>query len=599
MSALKRMLPYVKPYTLETILLVVTAVLIVVMELVAPRALNYIIDNGIQETDMAVIIKGSVLMLVAALIGAVATLGQGVFRARLSQGLAYDLRNILFTHIQSFSLANLDYMKTGQLMTRLSSDVDLVRMFVSAGFALLLRILLMIAGSVIMMLLIDWQLAVIMLVLLPCAGILIWFVMHLARPIFTIVQQKLSALNTTVQENLAGVQVVKAFVQERFEIKRFNTHNSEYMLESIKVGRILAVALPLLTLLTNIGLIAITTFGGISVIDGRLTIGELVAFNSYLLISMAPLMLLGNILTMVSRAEASAERVWEVLDTQPALKLIDNPYSSQSITGEITLKDISFQYGGVNHLEEGSPVDSTRVNGRKVVNGISLDIHAGQRVALLGATGSGKSTLISLIPRFYDPASGSIIIDGTDVKDWDLQALRKNIGFVLQETTLFSGTIRQNIAYGMPNASLEEVIAAAQISQAHDFISGLPDGYESWVEERGANLSGGQKQRIAIARALLISPKILILDDSTSSVDMRTETLIQESLDKVSADMTIIIVAQRLSSVINADQICVIENGRIEATGTHEELLQKNEIYQEIYYSQLGNGSPVSEQAAG
>jgi ATP-binding cassette subfamily B protein len=472
-------------------------------------------------------------------------------------------------------------------------------MFVSAGFALLLRILLMIAGSVLMMLLIDWQLAIIMLVLLPCAGLLIWFVMHLARPIFTIVQQKLSALNTTVQENLAGVQVVKAFVQERFEINRFNTYNSDYMLESIRVGRILAVALPLLTLLTNIGLIAMIAFGGLSVINSRLTIGELVAFNSYLLISMAPLMLLGNILTMVSRAEASAERVWEVLDTQPTLKLINNPYISHSITGEISLVDVAFQYDGVNHLDEGSPAVSTRVNGRKVVDVISLEIQAGQRVAFLGATGSGKSTLISLIPRFYDPSSGSIMIDGRDVKDWDLQALRRNIGFVLQETTLFSGTIHQNIAYGRPNASLDEVIAAARIAQAHDFISALPDGYESWVEERGANLSGGQKQRIAIARALLISPKILILDDSTSSVDMGTETLIQESLDQITDELTIIIVAQRLSSVINADQICVIDSGRIEATGTHEELLQKSEIYQEIYYSQLGNGSSVQDQAAG
>lgn len=599
MSALKRMLPYVKPYTLETILLVVTAVLIVGMELVAPRALKFIIDEGIQETNLTVIIQGSGLMLIAAVIGAGATLGQGVFRARLSQGLAYDLRNILFTHIQSFSLANLDYMKTGQLMTRLSSDVDLVRMFVSAGFALLLRILLMIAGSVLMMLLIDWQLAIIMLLLLPCAGLLIWFVMHLARPIFTIVQQKLSALNTTVQENLAGVQVVKAFVQERFEINRFNKYNSDYMLESIRVGRILAVALPLLTLLTNIGLIAMITFGGLSVINSRLTVGELVAFNSYLLISMAPLMLLGNILTMVSRAEASAERVWEVLDTQPALKLINNPYISHSITGEVSLIDVSFQYDGINHLDEGSTGVPTRVNGRKVVDGISLEIRAGQRVAFLGATGSGKSTLISLIPRFYDPSIGSIMIDGRDVKDWDLQALRRNIGFVLQETTLFSGTIHQNIAYGKPNASLDEVIAAARIAQAHDFISALPGGYESWVEERGANLSGGQKQRIAIARALLISPKILILDDSTSSVDMATETLIQESLDQITDDLTIIIVAQRLSSVINADQIYVIDNGRIEAMGTHEELLQKSEIYQEIYYSQLGNGLPVQDQAAG
>lgn len=599
MTALRRMFPFIKPYTVVAVLLVTTTILVVAMELIVPRALNYIIDSGIRMKNLTAIVQGSVLMLVAALISAGATLGLGVFRARLSQGLAYDLRNILFTHIQSFSFANIDYMQTGQLMTRLSSDVDLVRMFVSAGLALLLRIFLMISGSVLMMLIIDWQLAMIMFVLLPCAGLVIWIIMRLARPVFTIVQQKLSALNTIVQENLAGVQVVKAFVQENREINLFNTQNSAYMQQSIKVGRVIAVALPLLTLITNLGTIAMVLFGGLSVITQRLTVGELVAFNSYLLISMAPLMLLGNILTMVSRAEASAERVWEVLDTQPALKNASQPHKAPAIHGAISFRNVMFHYNGGGNLVDGFGTNSNSNGGRLVVNGINLDISAGQRVALLGATGTGKSTLVSLIPRFYDTYSGYIKIDDINVKDWDLLTLRKGIGIVQQDTTLFSGTIYENIAYGRPGAPLEDVIKASKAAQVHDFISALPDGYDSWVEERGANLSGGQKQRIAIARALLISPGILIFDDSTSAVDMQTEALIQESLDQIPGNPTIIIVAQRLSSVINADQIFVIDNGKIESSGSHQELLQVSPIYQEIYRSQLGNGTSIISKPAG
>jgi ATP-binding cassette subfamily B multidrug efflux pump len=592
MNSLKRMTPFVRPYRWVAFWLVITVILPVAMELIVPRALRYVIDQGIEPGQMDAILRGSAWMLVTALLGSLATLGQGVCRAQLSQGLAYDMRNRLFAHIQTFSFANLDQMQTGQLMTRLSSDVDLVRGFVSNGLALLLRAVLMILGSLIFMITTDAKLSLIMLVLLPLAALLIGGVMWLARPLFMVVQAKLSALNTSVQENLAGVQVVKAFVREHFEIRRFQDHNQSFMQENIKVGRLMAVAMPVLTLLTNLGIVSVVWFGGLDVTGGRLTLGELVAFNNYLMIGMAPLMLLGNMLTMVSRADASAQRFWEVLDTQPAVEVIPNPHRAAKIQGQVTFDSVIFHYDGDN--PENGNGGSNHRGGRNVLDGISFNVQPGQRVALLGATGSGKSTLVNLIPRFYDVNQGHIRIDGVDVRAWDPESLRKKIGVVLQQTTLFSGTIRENIAYGRPNATLEEVVAAAQAAQAHDFILAMPQDYDSQVEERGANLSGGQKQRVAIARALLVSPGILILDDSTSAVDMETEAKIQAALDHLMARSTTFLVAQRVSSVLNADQIFVLDRGQIAAQGTHRELLESSPIYQEIYQSQMGPNPAVN-----
>jgi ATP-binding cassette subfamily B protein len=587
---------FIRPYWAVAILLAITVILPVAMELLVPRALRYVIDAGINAGDMQAIVGGVMVMLGAALVGVVATLGQGVCRARLSQGLAYDMRNAMFAHIQTFSFANLDHLQTGQLMTRLSSDVDLVRMFVGNGLALFLRAILMILGSVVMMYLVDAQLALIMIVILPLAGLVIWGTMHLAQPMFTVVQQKLSLLNAIVQENLAGVQVVKAFVRERYEIDRFGEYNDDYMMEHIRVDRLMAAALPLLTILSGLGTVAAVWFGGSSVIGGQLTVGQLVAFNSYLLIGMAPLLLLGNILNMFTRADASARRVWEILDMQPALPAAELPYTAEKLDGRVSFRDVSFHYAansnnqvfqkkgpGLSSDEEKKLVSAAS---RTVLHDISFDVAPGQQVALLGATGSGKSTLVHLIPRFYDSSTGQITIDGVDVRDWDQEMLRRQIGIVLQQTTLFSGTVRQNIAYGRPEATLEEVVAAAKEAQAHHFIMAMPGGYDAVVKERGANLSGGQKQRIAIARALLISPAILILDDSTSAVDVQTEARIQEALQKLKRQSTTFIVAQRLSSVLDADKILILDNGRLVDQGTHAELLQSSTIYQEIVASQ-------------
>jgi ATP-binding cassette, subfamily B, multidrug efflux pump len=552
--------------------------------------LQYVIDDGIRDKNMNAVWLGALVMLGGAVVGAVGTLGQGVCRAQLSQGMAFDMRNDLFQHIQALPFATLDRLQTGGLMTRMSSDVDIIRMFSSSGLALLLRALLMIFGSVVMVLLTDWQLALIMLISLAIAGVLIWNFMRLARPLFEIVQERLSALNTIVQENLAGAQVVKAFVREPYEINRFADHNTNYMAQNIYVGRIMSLVMPTLTILTNVGLVAVIWFGGVDAINGRISIGELIAFNNYLMIGMTPLLLLGNMLTMASRAEASAARVLEIFNT-PLQTRSAAAHQSDHMRGHIAFENVTFRYKTVDTNHAGPQENGTASpNGsRNVLDHVNFSVEPGQRVALLGTTGTGKSTLISLITRFYDVTEGRILVDGVDVREWDADALRSQIGIVLQETILFSGTVHENIAFGQPDASRDDVIAAARAAQAHEFVMSMPDGYDSVVEARGANLSGGQKQRLAIARAMLIAPRILILDDSTSAVDLDTEIKIQDALEQRMADTTTIIIAQRINSVLNADQIIVLDGGRIVANGPHHDLIQTCAIYQEIYQSQLGN----------
>ena len=616
MRGLARVIRYVGPYKWMAVLGLVTTILPVLMELVTPRMVQFIIDQGIRAGDMVAVWQGSGVMLLAALGGAATTIGQGIARAQISQGIAFDLRNDMFRHIQRFSFANLDRMQTGQLMTRVSNDVDVARMFLSAGLALLLRTVLMVIGSLAMMLIIDWQLSLVMVAMLALSGAVIFWLLRVVGPLFSIVQQKLGRLNTQVQENLAGVHVVKAFVREQHEIDLFNVQNQEYMEQNIKVGRYLAVVMPVLLVLTNVGATLAIWRGGLDVIGGRLTIGELVAFSNYMLIGMSPLLLLSNILSMISRAEASAKRIMEVQDTEPAIQAPLSPIVAKEPEGEITFENVSFHYsgsrtgeapgssvnGGEDALTRGSMSDGSSANGQgtqrsgngrnravgeEVLDGIHLRAAPGQKVALMGSTGSGKSTLVNLIPRFYDAVNGEIRLDGIDVRDWEPTQLRKHIGVVLQQTTLFAGTVRENISYGRPDASMEEVVSASEAAQAHSFIMRMPEGYESSVEARGANLSGGQKQRIAIARALLTKPAVLILDDSTSAIDLDTELRLQEALKEKLDGTTTFLVAQRISSVVDADMILVLDNGKIAAQGPHEELLASSGIYQEIYYSQF------------
>lgn len=588
MKSLWRISKFMKPYGWFLFFGFWTTVLPVAMELSVPRLLQLMIDEGIRPRDMDRILLGAALMFVAALVGAASTLGQGYCRAVVSQGLAYDIRHALFRHIQSLSFANLDQMQTGQLMTRVSSDVDVVRMFSSAGLSLILRVLVMIFGSMIMLLLTDWELSLIMFAVAGLSAIFIRYLMVQATRIFTVVQQRLGALNTLVQENLAGIQVVKAFVRGPFEIERFAVSNDDYRQTNIEVGNLLAVAMPVLQVLTNVGTVAVLWFGGLSVLGDRLTLGELIAFNNYLMIGMGPLLFLGNLLMMAARAEASAERVLEVLNTQPALPIAPAPHQAGRLLGRVAFDNVSFHYSRRGPNQDNG---ATGVSGDDVLHGISFVVEPGQQIALLGATGAGKSTLVNLIPRFYDVNGGKVSVDGVDVKTWDGSALRSRIGMVLQESILFSGTVRDNIAYGDAAATLDDVIAAAKAAQAHEFITGMPAGYDSRIEAGGANLSGGQKQRIAIARALLIQPGILIFDDSTSAVDMETEAKIQAALENLAAGRTTFIIAQRITSVLKADQILVLDQGRIAARGAHQQLLASSDIYREIYQSQLGEAN--------
>ena len=588
MKSLWRISRFMRPYGWYVFFGFLTTVLPVAMELSVPRLLQFMIDEGIRPRALDMILLGAFWMFIAAMIGAASTLGQGWCRAVVSQGVAFDLRHALFRHIQSLSFANLDQMQTGRLMTRVSSDVDVVHMFASAGLALLLRVLLMIVGSMVMLLLTDWQLSLIMFAVAGVSAVFIRYLMQRATSLFTVVQQKLGALNTLVQENLAGIQVVKAFVRGRFEIEQFSASNDDYRERNIEVGVLIAVSMPVLQLLTSVGTVAVLWFGGASVIGNRLTVGELIAFNNYLMIGMSPLLFLGHLLLMAARAESSAERVLEVLETEPILQIAEEPHRAQRIRGRVVFENVSFHY---SRSGNGKSNGASGVSGDDVLHGISFVAEPGAQVALLGATGSGKSTLVNLIPRFYDVSGGAVSVDGVNVRDWEPAALRAQIGMVLQESTLFSGSVRDNVAYGAPDATQDAVIEAAQAAQAHDFIMAMPQGYDSVVEAGGANLSGGQKQRIAIARALLIRPGILIFDDSTSAVDMETEYKIQGALADLAAETTTFIIAQRITSVLGADQILVLDHGRIAERGTHQQLLEAGPIYREIYESQLGEAA--------
>jgi ATP-binding cassette subfamily B protein len=433
-------------------------------------------------------------------------------------------------------------------------------------------------GSVFMLITTSTQLSLLMLALLPVIVGFIWFFGVRARPLYMKVQQKLDRLNQVMQENLAGMRVVKAFVRDEHEKARFDRANRDLTAENIRVMQLLAVLLPTMFFLVNLGVVGVVWLGGRMVILGDFGMGEIVASVNYIMYSLFPLMMLGTMIGPLSAADASAERIWEILDSDAEVQSRPQARALPSVAGRVGFEDVCFSY---NHGCDES-----------VLNGVNLVAEPGQTVAILGATGSGKSSLIHLIPRFYDVERGRVTLDGVDVRDIPLDALRASMGIALQEAVLFSGTVRDNIRYGRPDAADEEVVAAAKAAQAHDFVVAFPEGYDTMLGQRGVNLSGGQKQRIAIARALLVRPKVLILDDSTSSVDVETEAKIEIALEGLMADCTTFVVAQRISTVLNADKIVVLERGQVAAVGTHAELMASSPIYQEIYESQLGDGRP-------
>ncbi|MCI0711652.1 MAG: ABC transporter ATP-binding protein/permease [Chloroflexi bacterium] len=545
--------------------------------LAVPLITRYIIDDGLNprnpaEGDEALIITLTVLMVVLSIVGGIFTFLQGYLGEKVSQGIAFDLRNNLYEKIQRLSFSYHDKAQTGQLMTRATSDVEIFRNFIGQGFFLLINSILLIVGIVVILFALDWRLTLIMIpLLLLMTGIFAVFGGRM-RPIFQAIQERLSVFNTILQENLTGIRVVKAFNREPYERQRFQDANYALMNTSLRSSRVMATLFPTAILVAGISLIVIVWIGGYLAVESDLQLGELTAFTSYLALLFIPIAQLGFIVASASQASASAARIFEILDAHSDIEDKLGAPELGEIQGRVTFEHVTFRY-----FESSA----------NVLTNVSFEATPGQTVALLGATGSGKSTIINLIPRFYDPTEGIIRIDGTDIRNVTLESLRRQIGIVLQETTLFTGNIRDNISYGRPNATEEEIIAAAQAAAAHDFIMEFPNGYDTDVGERGVTLSGGQKQRIAIARALVLDPRILILDDSTSSVDLTTEAIIQQALDRLMEGRTSFVIAQRISTVLNADQILVLDKAKIIASGTHEELLASNAIYADIYQSQL------------
>jgi ATP-binding cassette subfamily B protein len=576
MSSSLKLGRFLKPYWRWAILAPLLMALEVAMDLMQPRLIARIIDQGIARMDLSVVIRTGVLMVAFALVGAIGGVGCTVFSILASQGFGTDLRSAVFRRVQAFSFGDLDKLGTGQLVTRLTNDVTQIQELVSMGLRIMVRAPLLLVGSMIMAIITSPRLALMLLVLGPFVlGALAWVISRAYR-LFGAVQRKLDDLNTVMQENLAGVRVVKAFVRADHEKGRFTRTNDSLMAQTIRAGRTVAFAMPAVMLALNLGVVGSVWFGGLQVAAGGLQVGELVAFINYLMRSLMAMMFVSMLIVRAARAQASADRVQEVLVREPEVQNRAGALPSFDPQGRVAFEDVTFSYAGDKQ--------------NTVLNGINFVAEPGQTVAVLGATGSGKSSLVHLVPRFYDVTAGRITIDGIDVRDVDQAALRRRIGIALQESVLFSGTIRDNIRYGRPDATDEEVIAAAKVAQAHDFISEFPDGYDSTVGQRGVNLSGGQKQRIAIARALLLRPAVLILDDSTSSVDVETETRIQDALQELMHNRTSLVIAQRISTVLNAHKIVVLDRGQIAAEGTHRELLVSSPIYGEIYESQLGDG---------
>lgn len=547
------------------------------MDLMQPRLIQRIVDVGIAHLDMAVVINTGLLMMGLALIGAAGGIACTIFAVMASLGFSTDLRSALFSKVHSLSFGNLDDLETGQLITRLTNDVTQIEQIVSMMLRIMVRAPLLLIGSLGMAISTSPQLASMLLVLGPLVLLILVWIIKKAYPMFSEVQRRLDRVNTVMQENLAGVRVVKAFVRDTYEIQRFGTVNNDLMRQTIRAARTSALTWPFMMLTLNLGVVAAVWFGGRQVMLGTLHVGALIAFVNYLMRTLMAMMFVSMLTMRLARAQASAERIREVLDSEPEVRNAPNAIAEFAPQGRVTFEGVTFSYDNDGH--------------DPVLKDISFVAEPGQTVAILGATGAGKSSLIHLIPRFYDVTEGRITLDGVDVREVDKSALRRNIGIALQESVLFTGTIRDNIRYGRPDASDEEVVAAAKAARAHDFIVTFPDGYDTELGQRGINLSGGQKQRIAIARALLMQPAVLILDDSTSSVDVETETEIQEALEKLMKDRTSFVVAQRISTVLNAHKILVLDDGRIAAEGTHSELLATSPIYREIFDSQLGNGA--------
>lgn len=575
---MRKLMKYLKPYWKATILAPLFMIIEVSMDLLQPKLMAEIVNHGVFNNDLEFILKTGSLMILAALFGLLGGVGCTVFASKASVNFAADVRKDAFDKVQTFSFKNLDQFEGGSLITRLTNDVVQLQIFVLMALRSIRSPLLTI-GSVIMVFTISIKLAIIFVLTIPILLVVLYLLIRYAFPLYSTVQQKLDKVNSVLQENLMGIRVVKAYVRTDYENTRFSRTNTDYTDMAVRATRLVSLNMPVMMIIINVSLVIILWFGAGQTWNGSLQIGDLIAFINYVTQVLSAIMMIGMIMMNISRAKVSADRVQEVLNTDSDLTDYKGAVSHVITRGEVMFDHVSFGYS-----------DRSK---ETVLKDITFLVEAGQTVAVLGATGSGKSTLVSLIPRLYDVSAGRVLIDGKDIRNMSLEHLRTQMGVVLQQTILFSGTIRDNICYGMPYATQEDVEKAAKAASAHDFIMSMPDGYDTILGQRGVNLSGGQKQRISIARALLIRPSILILDDSTSAVDLGTESRIQKAIKELMEESTTFLIAQRISSVLEADKILVLDDGKIVAEGTHQELMCQSEVYQEIYRSQLGKEEVV------
>ena len=583
LQAVRRALAYLRRYRREAVGAVVALLLVAAANLATPQLIRVAIDVGFTQAQPSVLAEAVAGLVAVAFVRGLFTFLQGYLAERASQGVAYDLRDALFAQIEHLSFSYYDRAQTGQLVTRATNDVEQVRTFVGTGVIQLVASLALLVGTA---LILGWLNLRLTIAALLTIGPILWLLASFVRrvgPLFGQVQQLLGGLNTILQEDLSGIRVIRAFGREGYELERYQQANTELLERNVMTVRALANNFPLVFFFANLGTLVVIGFGGALVMGGSLSIGELIAFNAYLAFLLQPILTIGFLAAAISRAGASATRIFDVLDAPSDIQDRPGARPLPPMAGEVVYDQVSFRYPGAD---------------ADVLCDVSFSVQPGQTVAILGTTGAGKSTLVNLLPRFYDVTHGSVRIDGHDVRDVTLDSLRCEISIVLQDALLFGGSVRDNIAYGKPDATQAEIEDAARAAQAHGFIAELPQGYETIVGERGIGLSGGQRQRLAIARALLVDPCLLILDDSTSAVDTETEAAIREALERLirARRRTVFIIAQRISTVRDADLILVLDDGGVAAQGRHEDLLRESELYNQILGSQLRE-DPVATAA--
>lgn len=576
-----KLIKYLKPYWFVALMTPLFMIIEVVVDLIQPKMMSTIVDEGVLGGNMNLIITTGISMILLVILGGIGGIGSAAFASAASQNFAMDLRNDVFKKTMHLSFQQTDSFSTGSLVTRLTNDITMVQNLVNQILRMMVRTVMLFAGGVVMLLALNMQFGLVLLCVMPIMVLGTWLMMKKLNPMFGTAQKRLDKVNAVVQENVTGARVVKAYTREQHEVGRFHDANEDLLDITLQASKLVSIAMPLMSILMNVTVLVIIYLGGFQVQAQQMQVGEVMAAITYISQVLFGIMMLSMMFQVFSRAAASAKRLIEVLDTDPVIcdgtALPESGASAAaSEKGTLSFEQVSFHY--------------PNFSGRPVLHNINLEVKPGEMVAVLGATGAGKSSLVNLIPRFYDPTQGKVLVDGQDVKNYSLDELRGKVGMVLQTSELFAGTVAENIRWGNEDATDEEVIAAAKIAQADEFISSFPDGYNTQITQKGASLSGGQKQRMSIARAILKKPEILVFDDSTSALDLGTEARLQKALRENLKSTTVIMIAQRVASVMGADRIVLIENGTIADCGNHYELLERSPLYQDIYHSQIRKG---------